>query len=307
MKQELSLVSLALNNSAPSPLAQMVRASDGYLVAFGGTTCISVPFPSAIDACFNPEAIAPFFRKERKAISYTIKNKKLVLTEGKERLTVGCLAAEELAIIDNFETPIPCTLNLKSLKVAAEVTNLEGPVYAHGVIFKSGMMNATNNKVFFCGESGIPKDIEFAIAKESCVALTKFKSNVISISHNKHTVKFNFESGASLCARQLLCEFPDIGPLFAGKWNDLNLTEDLSDIQCEYLEFIEGSVYYHSKDSVGILENVLDTGIKVSAYKKSFDHLGKIGNKISLSEDKLKLKSVGDKCVVICSVKVKGN
>lgn len=139
------------------------------------------------------------------------------------------------------------------------------------------------------------------------MALTKFKSNVISISHNKHTVKFNFESGASLCARQLLCEFPDIGPLFAGKWNDLNLTEDLSDIQCEYLEFIEGSVYYHSKDSVGILENVLDTGIKVSAYKKSFDHLGKIGNKISLSEDKLKLKSVGDKCVVICSVKVKGN
>ena len=304
MKTQLALCSLALNPQAPSPTAQMVRISDGYMEAFGGVFGIRVPYTTEVGCCFSPTAIAPFFRKERGTIAFTLKGKKLVLTENNERLTVGCLPPEDLAIIDNLETPVPCTLNMKSLKVAAEVTNLEGPTYAHGVIFENGSMSATNNKVFFCGQSGIPDDIAFAVGKEACVALTKFKSSVVAIAHNRHTVKFLFEDGTSLCARQLLCQFPDIGPLFAGEWKDFNLTDDLAGIQCDHLAFLSGTAYYHNKDSVGMLEGILDTGIEVSVYKRSFDHLIKVGNKISLSEDGFKLKSVGDKCVVICSVKV---
>jgi len=305
MKNALALCSLALNPHSPSPTGTMVRVADGHMTAFGGSICISVPFPTEIGCCFNPQAVAPFFRKERKAIAYTLNKNKLVLKEGKERLTVGCLPPEEMAIIDNLEAPVPASLNTPLLKIAANIacTDEGAPPFAHGVVFADGSMSATNNRVFLCGDSGLPDDMEFALTKDACVALTKFKSPVVSVAMNKHTVKFIFGDGSSLCARQLLCAFPDISPLFAGKWTDLNLTEDLSSVECDHLEFLEGSVYYHNKDSVGMLEKALSDKIKVKVYKRSFDHLIKAGNKISVSEDNLKLKSVGDKCVIISSVK----
>jgi len=105
MKTALQLCSLAVTSN--SAVSGMVRVADGFIQAFGGIFTISVPTTINIGCCFNPVAIAPFFRKERSAIAYTIKNEKLILTEGKERLTVRCLPPEELAIIDNLGKQFP--------------------------------------------------------------------------------------------------------------------------------------------------------------------------------------------------------
>lgn len=305
MKSQIALCSLAFNPASPSPTASMVRVSDGQMTAFGGTFCISVPLPMEIGACFNPRAVANFFRKERGPISYKLNKNKLVLKEGKEQLSVSFLAPEEMEVIDNIETPVPATLNMKLLKIATEISDPENSqLFAKGVNFREGLMNATNNKVFFSGESGLPEDCNFTLCKTACVALTKFKSKVVSVIFNKFTVKFIFEDGSSLCSKQQICEFPNIDSLFEGDWIDFELKEELSDITCDHLEFINGSAYYHTDASKGVVAEALSSKINVSVYKKSFDFALMVGNKLSLSDNNLRIKSTGDNCVVVCSVKV---
>jgi len=294
-----------MNANSPSPTATMIRVSDGYAEAFGGTFSIKVPIAVEIGCCFNPKSVINFFRKDRSVVSFKLHNKKLVLKEGKEQLSVSFLPPEDMEVIDNIEKPIPATLDMKLLKLATEIVDPENSQpFAKGVNFREGLMNATNNKVFFSGESGLPDNLNFTLCKTACVALTKFKSKVVAVIANKFTVKFIFKDGSSLCSKQQVCEFPDIDSLFAGKWIDFNLKEDIADVECDHLEFLNGSVYYHTDASKGVLEEIVSPKINVSVYKKSFNFALMAGNKLSLSDNSLRVKSTGENCVVVCSVKV---
>lgn len=304
MKDQLQLCSLALNPVSPSPAASMVRIADGYMESFGGFFAIKVPFPAEVGCCFNPTAAMNFFRKPRKVVAYTVNKKKLVMAEGKEKLSIGCLPPEELETIDVIEKPSPAKLDMKMLKFAVEVsdpTNLQP--FAQVVNFRDGLMNSTNNKVFFSGESGLPDDFTFALPKAACLALTKFKSPVVSVVANKFCVKFGFEDGSSLCSKQQVCDYPDIASLFEGKWTKFDLKEDLSKIDCDHFQFLNGSVYYHTNSSVGILEDVVNAEVSVSAFKRNLDYAIRLGNNLSLSENRLRIRSTGKNCIVICTVK----
>lgn len=298
MKDALTLCSLALNPSSPSPTATSVKVEDGYMSSYGGNFCIKVPCPHEIGAVFNPRALSTFFRKERTKIAYTIKFPKLTVSEGKERLTINCLSCEEMTIIDNIETSIPCNLNLKQLKVAAELCLTEGKLYALGVSFRDGMMMSTNNAVFFCGQSGLPDEMKFVIHKDAALALCKFKSAITSISKNNHTIKFIFSDGSSLCAHLLTEQIPNIDPLFEGVWSDFKIKEDITTLDCDYIEVRNGSLFYHTETTIGELEGVIEGDVNFMAAKKSFNLL--LGGELSYTPERL--KSIGEDYVIISTV-----
>jgi len=194
---------------------------------------------------------------------------------------------------------------MKLLKVAADIIDPENTrPYAQGVTFADGAMSSTNNSVFLTGESGLTDDFDFTLPKEACVALTKFKSPVVGVLADTHTAKFFFENGSSLCSKLLVAKFPDIGPLFAGDWDDFNLTEPLLDLSCDHLEFVNGNVYYHDKDSVGLFENVIDKVGTITVNKKHVDYLFRVGNNLSVSSDGYRMKSLGENCVIVCAAKI---
>lgn len=297
MEQALKLCSLALNPSSPSPTATMVAVTDGYMVSYGGQFCIRVPVSQDIGAAFNPKALATFFRKERTLPAYTIKFPKLTVSEGKERLTIHCLPAEDVVTIDNIETPTPCTVNLKNVKGAATLCATEGPIYSQGVTFRDGSVMATNNKVFFCGESGLD-DETFIIHKDAALALSQFKSDVVSLSKNNHTVKFIFKSGASLCAHILVEQIPDVGFLFDGERIDFSVSEDVWAVDCEDLEIRDGSAFYQTDNSIGELEGDVIGNVTFKIPKRYFDLLK--GGELSFGENKL--QSNGDDWVMVSIV-----
>jgi hypothetical protein len=185
------------------------------------------------------------------------------------------------------------------LKVAANLCDPSLNAAATSVTFKGGQMMSTNNKVFFCGEAGI--EGHFAIHRDVAVALTKFKSPVVAYAENPHTIKFIFESGASLCAHKMELSLPDIDFLFAGEWVPFTAT-GTEDIECEYFHFVAGSVRYYSADSVGELVDSVTGDVDVKVFKKTFDHLA--GGDLSLSECGRRVKSVKEKCVLVGSVKI---
>ena len=305
MKQALALCSLALNPSSPSPTATSVKVEDGFMSSYGGLFTIRTPCKHEIGAVFNPRALSTFFRKPRTKIAYTLKFPKLTISDGNERLTIGCLKPEEMAVIDNIETPLPCSLNLKMLKIAAELCAVEGKPYALGVTFREGMMMSTNNDVFFCGQSDLPEDFDFFIHKNSCVALTKFKGSVVAVSKNNHTVKFIFDDGSSLCSHTQDDRIPDVAMLFEGQWSDFKITEDILALDCDHIEVRQDNLYYysertHGKVDIGELENVVkgSPALQFKVNKKHFNHL--LGGDLSWCGTRL--QSIKDNSALICRV-----
>lgn len=297
----LRLCSLALNPTAPSPTAQMVKVDDGMMSAYGGVFCVRVPVKQDIGAAFNPKALGNFFRKERAKVAYTIKFPKLTVSEGKERLTINCLSPDELPIIDNIEIPLKCSLNKANLKMAVEVLESNVHEFARGVTFRDGAVLSTNNKVFFIGASELPDDLEFGIPKEAAIALTKFKSDVVSLSKNNHTVKFIFSDGSSLCSHMLEEKFPSFDALFEGDWQEFSITEDITSLECDHVVLRDGSVFYHSPDTIGELVGAVEGSVEVSCMKKFFDCLYRVNSEMEYVPGQ-RIKAVGEDCMVITSV-----
>lgn len=299
MKDALKLCSLALNPSSPSPFATMVKVESGRMVAYGGLFCISVPVSQDIGAAFNPALLRTFFRKERPQVAYTIKFPKLTVSEGKERLTINCLPAEDLSIIDNIETPVPCTLNMKNLKTAAELIDTTNTrIFAQGVAFRDGMMMSTNNAVFFMAEA---PEGDFNVPKEAILALCKFKSPVVAISKNNHTIKFICDDGSSLCSNLIQDRFPDIDFLFEGDWSEFEIKEDLKPLECEDVEISGGVVKFYTDGSVGEISDIVSGDAEIRCKKKYLNYLLEISSTLEFIL-KQRIKVTRDDCVMICSM-----
>jgi len=278
----------------------MVRISDGFMQSFGGTFGVSVPMPIEVGACFNPAAIAPFFRKERGPIAYTIKNGKLILTEGKERLTVGCLPAEEMVTLDVLGTPTPCEFDMKYLKIAVDVINPTNErIWAQGVSFRNGMMESTNNALVVSAVSNLPDELSFNLPHDSCRALLRFKSTVVGVVKDQRAVKFVFADGSSLCSLVITEQMIDTSAFFRGGWKPIELTEDVSKIDCEYFSFVRGSVHYVNNTNEGVIESCVDPDIYVDISKDNLNTLLIVSKDIRLSDDGNRVQAFGEDCRVI--------
>lgn len=306
MKDALKLCSLALNHNAPTPTAAMVKVDGGFMSAYGGAFCIRVPVSQDIGAAFTPTALATFFRIPRDKVAYTIKFPKLTVSHGKERLTISCLAPEELPVVDNIETPIPCEINIANVRKAADLieTTNTNP-FALNVVFRDGAVISTNNKVFFMGESGYSGP-EFNISKEAALALCRFKSPVVAISRNAHTVKFIHEDGSSLCAHISVAEFPAIDFLFEGDWQPFRITDDILAVDCDYVVIRQNSVFYHTEGekntgTIGEIENAVQGEVELCCKKQYLNELLKVSKELEFIPEQ-RIKAVGDDCAIISSM-----
>lgn len=306
MKPALSLCSLALNPAAPSPTASMVKLENGHMTAFGGLFCVSVPQPVEVGCCFNPSLAATFFRKERKAVAYTIDKGKLTMREGKEKLVIPCLPPEEMVTLDVLSTPAPCTLDLTHFRSLVDVINpANSRVWAQGISFRYGMMEATNDSVIISAISGLPDAVEFNLPVDSAKALMKFKTAPVSIATDSRAVKFYFADGSSLTSLVLTEQMIETARFFEGEWIPLSLkdTEDLLKLECDAVTLKGGNLIYAQEKSKGIIEGACATGIDVTVGKVALDRLLRISSDILVSDDGHRLMAVADLCRGICSTR----
>lgn len=289
MKTALSLCSLALNPLAPSPTASMVKIEGGYMTSFGGTACVRVPVGVEVGACFSPSLFATFFRKDRTAVSYTLNKGKLVLKEGKEKLSIPFLPPEEMPTLDVLSKPVPCTLNLEHLKLCADVVAPDHhKPECQGVNFRFGVMEATDARVLVSATSGLDDEMWFNLPLVSAKILLKLKSKVVSVALEKAAVKFNCEDGTSVCSVLIHSNLTDTSPFYKHEWVEAEIKQsfasDAGKIECETFEFADGGVKYTQEKSEGFIEDVCNKDCTMRISKKSLTVLLKIGNDIRTSK-----------------------
>lgn len=304
MKHALSLCSLALNPGSPQPTASMVKIENGAMWAYGGTFCIRVPVQIEVGCCFNPKTVLTFFRKERKAFSCTIQKGKLILADGKEKLTTRCLPPEEMVTLDVLDKPVKCGLDMDNLKLAASVVDpSHATLSATGINFRQGGIEASNNKLLVFGESGLPEEMEFNLPLDSAKALLRIKSPVVSVAKDQRAVKFVCKDGTSLTSL-LVCEMlPDLSRLFEGRWTDCGLTEplarDLLTIECESVIFRDGRIRYIQENGEGELNSSVERSISFQIRKSYMDVAIQCGLDWKIHEAGNILQAVGEnRCVI---------
>lgn len=305
MKNALNICALACNPTSPSPTASMVKVEGGYMTAFGGLYCIRVPVNQDLGVAFDPSAMKSFFRKARKTTSYTVKKNKLVIKEGKEQLTVGCLPADDMVTLDVIAKVLPCKLDTTLLKYMASVIDPANfRQSAHGVTFRDGMLLSTNNSCFFAAMvEGVPDDIRFNLHKDACVAMARFKGKITGVASDGRATKFVFDDNSSFVAVDLAEELPDVMPIFDGDWMPLGLSsttaEDLQAITADEFDFTDGNITYYteSRSAVGVIEGVVDKKFRAGIGKGTLGFL--LRNQGDVTYTETKLRSVnGDVCVI---------
>lgn len=305
MKEALTLCSLALNPSSPSPTSSMVRISDGFCQSYGGTFCISVPVDIDIGCCFSPKAVANFYRKGRKAVSFKLHRNKLVLQEGKEKLSIPFLPPDDMVTLDVISKPRPIALDMKCLKLCSDIIDpSHSKVSCQGVSFRIGMMESSNGRVVVSAVTDFDDNIEFNLPVASAKALLKFKSEIVAISTDQRAVKFHMKDGSSLTSLSITEQLVDTAQFYAGKWKPVNLkkgvAEDLQSIDCDSLIFFDGNISYIKELAEGELSQVCDKGFDVKAGKSEIDSILQISHEIALSEDNNRLQAFADNCRGIC-------
>ncbi len=304
MKQELALCSLALNPQAPSPTATMVKLDDGFLTSYGGTFCIRVPMKVEVGACFSPTMVATFFRKERKAVSYTLNKKKLVLQEGKEKLTIPFLPAEEMPTLDVLSKPHKVTFDMTYLKIAADIVDpAHSKLCAQGVMFRYGMLEATNGRCLVGAKTGFHEDLEFNLPVASAKALLRFKSDIVGVAVDQGAVKFIFADGSSLTSLLICEELIETGPYYRGEWTPMKIkaevAKDLLTIDCDTVIFFAGNATYVKGTAEGEISGACGKEFDIKVSKENLDVMLKVSADIRLSEDKSRFMAVSEKCRVI--------
>lgn len=310
MKSALTLCSLALNPAAPSPTASMVKVEDGFATAFGGLFCIRVPVEQALGCCFNPAAAKTFFRKARKQVAYTVKKNKLILQDGKEKLSIGCLPPEEMVTLDVIAKARPVSLSKQLVRYVADVVDPANPRAAlHGVTFREGALIGTDNKIFVMADVEFPEDLTFTLHKDACVALSKMKGDIETVSTDGHAVKFGFSDGSSLTTLRLVEDIPEVvDAVFGGKWHKLPLTEsvveDLITIDCHTFRFKDGALSYWSEDkaSVGELGVKVPADLQAAIMQKGFSRILKNGGTISYADNQSRIRSVNENVCVVSTI-----
>lgn len=308
MKNALQLCSLALNPIAPSPTASMVRISDGFIESFGGTFAIRVPVHVEVGACFNPALAATFFRKERKLVAYTLAKNKLVFQEGKEKLSLPFLPPEEMVTLDVLSRPRKVKFDMTHLKTCADIVDpANSRMWAQGISFRAGMMEATNNALVVSAVTDFPDEFEFNLPQSSAKALLRFKSEVTGIAIDQQSVKFCFADGSSLTSLVICEQMIETAPFYRGEWTPLALepetAKDLLSIACESVEFKGGTALYLDGHMQGEITGVASKVVAVHVGKPSLDTLLQISADLRLSDDGQRLMAVSASCRAIASTR----
>jgi hypothetical protein len=284
----------------------MVRIAGGYMSSFGGTFAINVPMKVDVGVCFSPSAVSTFFRKERKAVSYTLVKKKLVLQEGKEKLSVPFLPPEEMVTLDVLSKPHKVELDMTHFRSLADVINpANSRVWAQGISFRYGMAEATDNAIIISAITDLPDELEFNLPVDSMKALMRFKSPVVGIATDERAVKFCFKDGSSLVSLCITEQMIETTRFYDGKWTPLKLkdAEDFLKIPCDTVIFDKGHAQYIQEQNHGVIEDIVAKNITTTVGKASLDTLLGVSSDLRLSDDGFRLMAVSENCRAICSTR----
>lgn len=305
MKKQLQLCSLALNPAAPSPTAQMVKVEDGLLQAFGGTFCIRVPVDADIGCCFSPKSVSAFFRKERKGVSFTVKDGKLSIKEGKETMRVKCLPPDEMPTIDMLGDMQETDFDVANLKLVVDgVDPSANEDRFQGIQLRYGAAEATNRRVVVAVITDLPDDIECILPVDAAKALLRFASPLAGIGFENGIIKFGFEDGSSLTSRTIDGEFPDMAPLFQHDWTPVSsskaVAEELLSFDCERViyERRTATAVFENKDRV-VFEDALKSSASFTVNKRYLDLLLKNNHKMNVNSTGNLIMTASDICRVI--------
>lgn len=306
MKKLIELCRQATNPNAPSPTASMLRISNGRLEAFGGTFCISAPINADVEAAFNPQMLEAFFRKPRKGVTYTINKKKLIISAGKEKVSMPFLPSEDMVIIDVLGEPEEASLDTTYLRVMVSIIDPSASdIWRQGITFRYGNFEATCGYLLGSAISGLPEDYEFNLPVDSAKALLKIDEPVVGIAKDEQAVKFYFESGLTFCSLIIKELMPNVERFFSGDWFPVELTvaADLRDIEFDRVVFSDGNAIYIAGEGKGEMANALHPKVPVfSVTKRALSPLLKVADEIYLHESTQRLQARTDTCRIISTV-----
>ena len=292
MIKQIKTVTPSINPNSPSPMASMVKLQGGRLYAYGGTFCVSAPVDTEAEGVFKPSAMKMFFRKERLGVSYTVKDNKMVLKQGKEVSKINILPVEQMPVIDTFgEDYVTDFLPVKVLKVMSRAIDQECPVVAaQGAFLKGGKLFATNGRVMVAHKVDVPRSWECNIPLDTIKYLGTRSQKILSVCLDQNHLSFLLEDDIKVCTNLLDCEgYPCLDKIFKQKTYPIDLPKDvmkdLKSLECETVTLTETYVEYSDSETKGRISTVTESEpFSVGLFKSTLDVLLSFGDELELSE-----------------------
>lgn len=235
MQSKIKLVAKGVNPDSPSPTASLMKFQGGRLISYGGTFCVSVPCGVDIDCAIAPTTLLNFFRKPREGVTYSEQDGKLRVQHKRERVTIPCLPATDMPIIDILDDPTEVKLfpRKRALKMFMECIDPSNPLpYLQGLLLRNGHAAATDSRFAFAMPSGLPKDIECVLPFDTLKFIAGLDEQVTGVCHGPkfNYLKFTFPSGLTVCSQVISADdYPNIIPVISPKekGRELVMHEDL--------------------------------------------------------------------------------
>jgi hypothetical protein len=261
----------------------MMKLSGGKMTTFGGTFCIQIPCDVDVDCVINPAVLLTFFRKDRTKVTYAVTGNRMVVKQGREKVSIPCMESEKMPIIDVFRehSPVSNFLKPKALKAMLECINpSESRGCLQGLCIQGGLAVATDGKVVLAMLSGLPKKVDCVLPVDTVKLLSTLDESPSGVACESGNIKFVFPSGMTVCSRTILSDgYPNVKTVInaTGEVLDMHpdLTEELKGIKCDTITVTEKGIGYRAEDGVSFGEIELPTPgrFSFSADKKLFDLL----------------------------------
>lgn len=267
MKIPILKVKRALaNETATTMESRMVKIQGSRMWAYGGTFCLSVPMDSDLDVGFLPDAVLNFYSLERENEVITVQDGSLKIAAGKRSITVPCLPASRIPIIDVLGGQVEGEIHMENLQKAYafhEPTCVDGNFF--GVTLRGGAFWCGTHHSMFSGYSGLPDNVNLRIPPASVEALLTIKEPVTGIFRDHNAIRFDFEGGMRLTSRIL----PDMLPqaverIFGEKGETTTFSEqavlEISKMPCHRWKLMAEHLTHHNEDEVcgGFIHEALE-------------------------------------------------
>lgn len=261
----------ACETNSPSPAASWLKFQGGKLYAYGGTFCVQIPCAVDLECAFIPSALLAFYRKERKGVSFTLKDDKMIVREGRERATIKTLPIADMPLIDVLKTPtkVKRFLPKKALKAMLGCIDPAEPRHClQGMCIRNGLAIGTDGKILLAISTKLDKDITCVVPTETLKFLASLDEDVCAIASDNLHIKFYLPSGMTVCSRTMLAdEYPDIRHLIRlDSMDEVTLHPDMHDeikgLKCDKIEVTNYAVTFSMGNDTSFGQINLDSGSK---------------------------------------------
>jgi len=303
IQKALRLCSMATNEASPNPLAHLVKCEDGRMVAYGGLFCISVPVAIEVGAAFNPGHLSNFFRTSRKAPAFSLKNGKLSVKEGRERLTIGMFPAEDLPVIDVLSAPQAVEVDMTYLRHALLFTQPDRDPWAMGLTFRDDCVWASDRKSAYAAVLALGEEEPFALHRDAITALTKMPGVVTGFSRFARMVKFSFDDGCTLTTHEMTDLVPEtVAGFFSRDFDNIGFDKavafEINKVRADHVYFQNGSLAYKLENQgEGAFDKAYSSPMNFSLDKTYLDRLLAVGHDLCVCEGVIQ-SAAGEECAV---------